>query len=198
MNLFDVIPEDEKFLIDTYINRYAEVNTSKRASLDHILRVWATHKERLYGLLGNQLQVKKKIEYTAPREVLMENMMKLFRDDNKFRTISYKFRNWIQSEDIPDDIKENAQFLREIFSYITFVDNSINMYFMDYVVKISTPSGKTISIQHGSKPIKIISKIAKEFGVLTEEEVEYIRIKQSQVLNQKKIKGTLEIGRAHV
>lgn len=191
MNLFDVIPEDEKYLIDTYINRYAEINTTKRASLDHILRVWATHKERLYALLGNQLQVKKKIEYTAPREVLVENMMKLFRDDNKFRSISYKFRNWIQSEDIPDDIKENAQFLREIFSYITFADNSINMYFMDYVVKISTPSGKTISIQHGSKPIKIISKIAKEFGVLTEEEVEYIRIKQSQVLNQKKIKGTL-------
>lgn len=190
MNLFDVIPENERYLIDSYINECAEVN-SNRESLDYILRIWAKNKEKLYGFLGNQLQIKKKIEYTMPKETLVDNMRNLFANDSQFNSIYVKFREWFKSENIPLDIKENVCLLREIFSYYTFADNYVNMFCYNNPIKIQVPSGKIITIQDGAKPIRIISKIAKEFNILTDEEIEYIRIKHSQVLNQKTIKGTL-------
>lgn len=190
MNLFDVIPENERYLIDSYINEYAGVG-SNRASLDHILRIWAQNKEKLYGFFGNQLQIKKKIEYKMPKETLMDNMRKLFANDSRFYSIYIKFRQWFQSEDIPLDAKENANLLREIFSARILADNYIDLFYCNGPIKIQAPSGKIIGIQDGAKPIKIISKIAKEFNILTDEEIEYIRIKHSQVLNQKTIKGTL-------
>lgn len=191
MNLFDIIPENEKYLINSYIDQYAEVNHSRKASLDHILRIWAENKETLYKYFGNQLQIRKEIEYTMSQDAINNKMLELFRNDSKFQEIYIKYRDWFLSEDLPEDIKENAQILREIFSFCIFGLNRVDMYFSESKFKISTPSGNTITVQNGAKPIRIISKLAKEFGILTEQEVEYIRIKQSQVLNQKRIKGTL-------
>lgn len=191
MNLFDIIPENEKYLIDSYINEYAEVNSKRKASLDHILRIWAENKEMLYKYLGSQLQIRKEIEYEMSQAAINNKMLELFRDDEKFAKICIKYREWLLSEDLPEDVKENAQILREVFSFGIFALNRVEMYFNESKFKISTPSGNTITVQNGAKPIRIISKLAKEFGVLTEQEVEYIRIKQSQVLNQKRIKGTL-------
>ena len=73
--LFEKLPENEKLLIEKYIDTYACGGKAPRtATLEHILRIWDAEKRNLYEILENQFIISKNISYEKDEEELINEL----------------------------------------------------------------------------------------------------------------------------
>lgn len=192
MGLFEKLPEDEKEMMEQYIDSYASFNGSScTASLEYIMRVWNEQKETLFHMFGDQFILSKDIVYTKDVDQIIEDL-----DEAIF---GYDVAN------------EDKQFINE---YSDFLDNNFHFYDSDkdynlyvHLRRLISPENLATNIYSGEsfelhpagwdKPLKInsgckctraLGKIAVAYNLPG---FERFRILHSQCLNQKKLTGHL-------
>lgn len=188
MKIFEKIPQNEVKMIEAYIDEYALENSSRSASADHLLRIWDEAKSAyLYRMLGDQFVISKPIEFIKDVEELesdLDEALYSYNADEDVLTFINDFRDKVLANiekvynwDLYDSI-------RVLISSWALAKN----IYEGKTCELITPSGKSIKIQNGAKITRMLGKIAAEYELRY---FEKFRIVHSQVLNQKKLKGTL-------
>lgn len=193
--LLEMLSVEERYMIQDWIDMYGianrdynSVNTYKQASLDYILRAWDDDKHNLFKLLGNQLVVEKPVEFEKDADrVSAEIDVCLGTGDmhDFYLLLSDKYES---SHSFFS--REHGSF-RTLFRSDCLRDNRYNRTAFCITASSTTPEGKKLKINvlPGTKVMKVLSKMAKFYGIT--EEFEKFRIAHSQILNTKKTKGIL-------
>ena len=178
--LIKEICDKELEMMNTYrrANAYSR-NTDRQNEkpMSYVLRYWNSEKETLFKLLGNKLMYEEEVSFETPKDKMITDMGQLawnhsfaelvreYIDNNSFEySARYRFRNLFDSEYLVDN-KYKGDSIKAVFN------------------------GKTIQLQHGAKPLRILAKIAVALG--EEKLFEDFRLKHSQILNVKKTSGKL-------
>lgn len=189
-DLRDMITDAEMTAFEKYVDTYASAYYGKRSvSGKELLRFWADAKvPYLYKLLGNKLIVSKTVTFEKESCQMRREMNDLM-DEHLFMR---EFIDKIQNKFWMDYIQSNYE-KRELYENICAICSNSelidNVYTGDTFM-VPTPEGKEIKIQHGCKTMKALGKIASAYG-LNMSNFEDFRIKVSQILNQKVLKGNL-------
>lgn len=204
MMLFEKLSEKEKDMIKCYIEDNAGNNgqsVTLSAELSYILREWAMNKNYLYNLLGGQFQISKDIEFKADHDELYKQINKLCFNANAADDVGkhafYFYDSWC--EKFIWGIRRNSNCepnelysIRNQLSYMLDTDNLVDNVWDNDSFAVPNPKNpeKPIRVARGSKLTKMIGKIAAAYDLPYFED---FRIKHSQALNQKKLKGRLTL-----
>ncbi len=196
-DLRELIPTEEKEMIDRYILNYAVnkdryINEERRATVDKILKPWADSKSLyLRTLFQDKLIVKQDISFSAPKDDVVDKMT------NSYEICEFRreFHKWIDNYihqlyvKTNDGNEEDSYYtgvgLRHLIEFETLAHNS---YSYD-TITIITPKGHKIILAEGCKPVKMIGKLNAAFHI--SEKFEAFRIAVSMILNVKNVKGKL-------
>ena len=185
--LFDLLANEEKECIESFISTYAyePEYSNKAAPLSYILRFWDIEKNRyLYRMFEEQLILHKKISYKKSSDELLDDIdWELLSADNYKNDKCQIFINsFLQMVEAFYD--KQYYVLRSLLYGEHLVTNT----YSGPTHQFSTPQGKKIKIQEGSKISKILGKFAEAYDLPHYED---FRIRHSQILNQKKLEGDL-------
>lgn len=181
---------------DRYDCQYENVEENF-ASTERVLRFWAENKEKLYHLFGDKLIISKEFYYEKSEEELTRQMR---------RALSYGEN--VDGIRNTQTITKASQFYHEIYTAIhkLYYESGMTSYIFyglidwDNIIdnRYAGPNAtielkeddrvEVYKIQTGTKITKAYAKIAQFYGI---ENFEEFRLVHSQVLNQKKLKGTL-------
>ena len=181
--LFEKLPENEKLLIEQYIDTYAcDGKAPRTATLEHILRIWDAEKRNLYEILGNEFIISKNISYEKDEEELTSEYGRMAYSDNSptqiFRQNYFKKIN---------DLKIDYS-VYDGLGRLMWYENIIPNRYEGEAFSIPLPNGKKYVVQNGTKVMRALAKISSAFGI---EGFEEFRLAHSQLLNDKTIKGEL-------
>lgn len=176
--LRDLITEKEYIAMDDYRLRYACVNDNcnNRASIRSILGEWERSKENLCKLLDGNLILSRKINYTPAEEEIDKEIKRLvsITSDSEFVSAFY---NWCPY---------NTS-CRKLLSCSVIAKNA---WLDDTPLIIEMPNGRDLKVIKGTKPLKILGKIAAAYDLPGFEE---FRIRHSLIFNKKNMSGNLSI-----
>lgn len=180
--MFSKISVIEYDMINFYRKNYTNWNNERVkekyfAPTEEVLSTWAKNKKNLFDIFDRHLILSKEIEYTKSIEELQLNVY------NKINT-NESFRAFINMLNESMDCNWDDPVL-SLFANQAITKNSV---LFDCVVKLS--DNKTVKIQKGTKLTKVYRMIAESYNISGFEE---FRIRQSQLLNQKKLKGNLHL-----
>ena len=202
MMLFDKLSDKEKAMIKSYIEDNAANNGQYmplKADLSYILREWDANKGYLYALLGNQFQISKDIEFEADFDELYERVSQSCFDAYSSEEVakhSYAFYDaWCNCFMYPEptyQYKSELVKVRNQLANMLNTGNLVNNVWKESTFSIPNPKNpeKPIRVSTGCKITKMIGKIAAAYDLPYFED---FRIKHSQALNQKKLKGKLTL-----
>ena len=201
MMLFDKLSEKEKAMIKSYIEDNAANNGQYmplKASLSYILREWDANKGYLYNMLGNQFQISKDIEFEADFDELYEKVSKSCFDAYASEVAgkhSYAFyEEWFDRFvcSTAHQYESKLYDVRNQLAYMLDTTNLVKNVWNGPSFSVYNPQNpeKPIRVSTGSKLTKMIGKIAFAYGIPYFED---FRIRHSQALNQKKLKGRLTL-----
>lgn len=204
MMLFDKLSDKEKAMIKSYIEDNAANNGHHmplKADLSYILREWDANKGYLYALLGNQFQISKDIEFEADFDELYERVTKSCFDAYASEEVgkhSYAFYDaWLNYffyfESAYALAPESELWkVRNKLTDMINTNNLVTNVWKDASFSVPNPKNpeKPIRVSTGCKITKMIGKIAAAYDIPYFED---FRIKHSQALNQKKLKGRLTL-----
>lgn len=191
MNIFDAITEREKNMIYNYIERYAG-GTGDITSLDWILRHWAREKEPIFKLFGEKLIVKKEVDIEKDTEHLTEDIYAILHT-RKDPTFYERFQTAVVAiEAAYNKIDDGGDYFSRT-NYWNFrnllSDEILAKNIWDRETTTIEIGDKSVKIQHGAKPMRILQKIFSYYGF--SEIFEEFRLKHSMILNDKHFRGTL-------
>lgn len=190
MSLFHLLSEEDKSLMKDWISYYGISNRERndyphyRANLEHALRDWATQKETLWQLFGEQFIIEREVTYNRPAELLHSDLEDALNDSDSGM---YRFREYLleKLENVFNYWSEEHRAIRRLFSIESLSKNR----YMDRSAQITIGDKRFDLCYNSTKPLKVLNKLAKEFDLVAE--YEDFRIQHSQILNQKVLKGTL-------
>ena len=192
MNIYDMLTYGDRELILNYIDEYAYMDDddNRTASLDHLLRFWAKNKENLFHLFGDKFILERDITFRMSADEICRIMDK---DYSNERSAYYTFRMAMREiraagSDVPlrTDYSTNRWLLNRI------VENTYALAqnaYLDERFTFPLPDGKNVIFDRGCKPMRLLGKIAKAYGLETQ--FEEFRLWHSQKLNQKALSGTV-------
>ena len=198
MNLYNRLATDDIDKLHSWIDAYIDCGCSAidKDKMEYFLRFWAKEKMPLFKMFGEEFILEKSIRFDKPEEVLKDEIYFITRHfHNGFlkdasNLFCYEFDQYI-TERFSGDHEEI--FLRNKINDFAFnyEDLMNNIYSGDtFVIPAKyTIDRKDLQIPHGSKVVKMIGKVAKAFGI--DKNFEAFRQAHSQVLNQKRVSGTL-------
>lgn len=176
MNIFEQLKECDKVMIQDYIDTWVgELNPeAPKASLETILSEWAYQKEHLYHLFGDKFIIEMPIEYQKTTNAIEKDIAQLLDQyESHMHTLDGLYHN---------QAKEGC--LYSVWKSWIFAQNKVDEY-MEFEL------GDTIfKVQAGMKPMKVLKKFFEYFNY-DMNIFEELRIKHSQLLNVKNVKGTL-------
>lgn len=202
MMLFDKLSDKEKAMIKSYIEDNAANNGQYmplKADLSYILREWNANKSYLYTMLGHQFQISKDIEFEADFDELYAKVSKNCFDSRASEEVgrhSYAFYDaWFDCfvySDSAYKYESGLSKVRNQLAYMLDTGNLISNVWSDASFAVPNPKNpeKPIRVSTGCKITKMIGKIAAAYDLPYFED---FRIKHSQALNQKKLKGRLTL-----
>ena len=184
--LFDVLTDEDCSKITQWIYNYGSSNNgcgshNAPAELSYILRYWGREKERLYKLFGNKLIIEKTISYGKSKSELEREMSNALYHNDAMHT----FYCALLEHPITQDW-DNYSYIASLFGSENLASNRVCRCDTVRVIKWE---GKEIKYEEGSKPIKVLSKIAQLCGL--SDWFEAFRLEHSRILNQKELKGSL-------
>lgn len=201
--LFEKLTGEEKemisFLRENYQNRIDDgFLRGTFVSNETFLRYWENAKAPLAKAFGDNLIIRKPIQSVIDDQELHDKMSHLTWTDEFKRLRSYVFDLWRRNnqdnwsrrylKDTIDNVIEIS--LEEVCRYYVFyVDAWITNKYDGPTCEISVGSGKVIKLVHGCKLMKTLGRFAKECGCF--DEFEYLRLRQSQILNEANIRANL-------
>ncbi len=191
-------------LFDEYRKQNTDPNHENYCDVDFLLRFWRENKAQyLAPLFGDKLILEKEIEYARSQEQLREDMYKMIRDEYNFTDrLLRALRDSVMNEH--DSMFENV--IDNIVSCLRnsdrMVNNNLYLGYTEYMndrgrwdykdinaYTLEFTNGRKVQLQSGMKITRAFTQICAQLGM--SEDWEAYRIKHSQVLNQKKLKGTL-------
>lgn len=201
---FEKLSELDKQRITNFIT----YNTDKTPnSLQKILKPWDTAKSKyLSKLFKDNLIIEEPITFEEDFHEITDKIDNYIFDDDRCSNFideieKVYYERYNEIGEYSSAAAEEYRFIRNaLFCYVTLAKNSIcfeNNSYSPYFIPELTIKDKKYKIQNGMKPMKIISKIAKEYNVgLTPDEngisdLEYFRRAHSRCLNTKALSGNL-------
>lgn len=181
MSIIDQISAEEKEMMVQYIEKYALGGSSMKAPIEHILRYWAEAKENsgLYQLLNNQLVISKSFCVEKDKSAITKELAELteYGEGQTFVDRIY-------------DAVANRDGVSKAFDIISIfrTDNLIDNKYTGQPLVLWQKDDKPFHINPGIKTMKAIKKIAETYDIPNFEE---FRIRHSQILNEKYLKGTV-------
>lgn len=180
INTKPMLTELDKDLIMAKVNKNTAVYIDRDICLNTIDKYWAEAKSKgLYELLGCNLIIKKEIEVVKSKEQLTADIREANFD--LIREIHHRIDMTYYGEIDYD----SRYFLRDLISSENIAENRVHDNF-EWKFK----DNKVVKFSKGQKLTKAIKQICETFGIDIEL-FEQFRLKQSQILNDKKLKGTL-------
>lgn len=167
-----------------------------RGDCEYILRHWHNSKQNLFKMLGENLIISKPIEFSKNVEIIETEMYQMINNHRDFvckfqaaleRALNienpWNLYGWQYANMTPN---EKFYFtVRQSLNEVSLIENRISS-----TVK-ATVLGNTISLSEGQKIIRALGKLATILGL--QSEFESFRIAHSNVLNQRKLTGTLHL-----
>ena len=204
--VFDLLTDSDKSKIESYRNAYASAwdRQKRQTSIEHLLRHWNEAKSKyLESIFGDQLIITKPIKFNEDKYDLWSKMSDLVHKDSRvnrfYNDIISVYRKNIENLPYSSPECQSYYFVTSLFNDMTLTDNKIqdtrfeyNKHTFDLQI-----GDDVLKVQKGSKPMRIISKIANAYkiGIEPDEDgisdFEYFRRKHSLALNQKVLTGDL-------
>ena len=178
------LTEQDKHLIDGFISKYV---ARDHADVDYLLRVWDKEKPVLYQMFGNQFILNKQIEYNKPIKTLVNELNDRF---NNYDSVCNIFRRNFDKMLWENRIALGYDY--DLLQSLMDTDKLVKTEYDGDTFFVKSPEGKEIKVQHGCKPMRLISKICRLYG-MDLGLLENFQNEVSQVLNQKTLKGDLSI-----
>lgn len=203
MNLVELLPEEER----KSFRYYAQTTSGaydEQISDEHILRFWNDNKADLYRVLGNNFIISKEVMVQKSYDDLCDEIecklfslpfiktMRMLKQDMKHKGNDYFYQP--NMRDRADEYYAVYYALEFLLSFKSLIKNKAEIQLQkkyEIIPGNLTKSGKKIKVEDGSKPIKMLEKIAKEFDMYNEKDFEEFRLAHSQILNNKMLKGNL-------
>ena len=176
MRPIEALTQNDKDLINAYINDYADPTEVTRAPIEHILRVWDRNKQHLFDLLGGQLIKEIPLTYEKSESEMLKEVSELLYWDNYLDRLHKKAIEY----------GAESQSLWVLFSERSLATNRLRLD----VSYTSSITKKTYKWQKDTKTMKALATLAKDLE-MDRDEFEAVRIKHSQILNDRYLKGTL-------
>lgn len=175
-------------LIKGYIEEYAYNDgydaqyTPLRAPLDHILRFWNTEKLNLFNMMGQNLILKKDIEYKIDDKDLEDILC------NETEGPIGEFLDSFTHYENLSLIRERSNYPNSYYDFIRLVE--VNSLSTNEYTGTPFNIGK-IAVVTGCKTMRVLGKVIKEYLPELSEEFEAFRLEHSRILNQRSLKGEL-------
>jgi hypothetical protein len=202
MKLYDALTEKDISMIGDYISEYAGVShydsdININANLSHILRIWDENKQNLFKAFGEKFILSREVEVFKGQELMYDEMDNLIRCHNfisEYRTLAqslhgYKYQ--VQNKNIDEacdyHISDGKNIALEMYQLIDTDALLDNVYTGETFELYNPKTRKTTKINKGCKAMRALGKIAAAYDF----DFEDFRQKHSQILNQKKLRGTL-------
>lgn len=164
-----------------YINDYADApNSIKVSEVPNILSYWNEAKLNWFHSFGDKLVLEKSISYTedeADTEVRMGALI----DSPEYKEIYEALNN---------KLFEFFRYSHERYETLSLLGPTTLASNSYAGFDFTLPFPKPIKVQHGCKPLRTIHKILRAMD-FPEETFERFRIAHSQILNSRKVYGTL-------
>ena len=213
-DLYAEISELDKKRIENYASKWGSPHHT--IPMQEYLSYWNKNKQRMFKLLGNKLIYSCNFEYEKPAEEIKFEFNKLLRETGNPVTVfmeNFKsFMDWMVKHLANQyNISTNAEELVifKTMCYDTIDTETLSSNKLSFSVKNRLRNKQSeLRLQKGGKLLKAIAKILKYY----EEEIKYwqkynvkgnkvnlfaefenFRILHSRILNDKKIKGRLNI-----
>lgn len=192
--MIEKFTEHELAVMDTYRRihtREEYTHSNDFVPMTDILKLYDTNKTILYKMLGEQFIVEK--EFIAEKgENEIRRTMSNEKINGKLAPFIRHFKQVISDNyDKMRLIEPNYDInVYQKLYYQTFDDEPLTKNKVYYDVKFTGLNGKPVIIIRGMKLMKAVGKLVDAFG-MDQQLFEEFRIAHSQVLNDKKIKGTL-------
>lgn len=186
-DMLSLLSEEEKTMIEAYINAYAvpEGCSTACTNVGYVLREWARAKRQWLGKLFNdQLIYSEPITYSTP-EAEISDILAHDEDVSYFRGA---FQGWIDSHR-----SDWSYHIRYCLTHLVSISAlSTNKYdFENAEVPDPSRPGKFIRLANGSKTMKMIGKIYDLYAPHIKADYEKFRIAVSQALNKASVSGNL-------
>ena len=193
-DLRDMINDAEMTAFEKYVDTHASEYYGKRTvSGRELLHFWADAKKGyLYKLLGEKLIVSKTVTFEKEAGQMRREMNDLIDEHPFMREFIDKIQNkfWMDFIQCNSNSEMEKRSLYESVCSVCSISGLIDNVYMDDTFMVLTPEGKELKIQHGCKTMKALGKLASAYG-LDMNNFEDFRIKVSQILNQKTLRGNL-------
>ena len=191
-------------LFDAYRKQNTEPNHDNYCDVNYLLRLWKENKgQYLAPLFGDNLILEKEVEYERGRDQLREDMYRMIRDEYAFtdrlfcairdNTLNEHDRNFENVLDNLVSCLRNSDRMVDNNLYLGYTEYCNDRGRWDYKdIKSYTlefENGHKVQLQAGMKITRAFTQICAQLNM--SQDWEAYRIKHSQVLNQKKLKGTL-------
>lgn len=192
MNIFNELPSKDIELISAYRKTYGyygsdNPNGTDPCGLDHFLRIWASNKEYLYHLFGDQFVLRRPFEYQKPLyeiEKAIHREMRGEGDMYEFDNALYHLTPLGMSRCLGRAWSSEAKMYDRLCNPGVLAHNSYTGSPFDFPM----PDGKVLHVDRGCKPVKMLAKVAKAYDLPG---FEKFRLAHSRCLNQKTYHGTM-------
>lgn len=183
--LFGRLSEADRNLTYQWICDYAGGPTYKhtRAGLSELLQYWNTNKADLWKLFGGEFILQKTVLFEKCLEDLQSELFNSCRGYGEIAGMETFYRAYMDWYWELDNEVRTWRMERLMDCYYL----ARNEYNGDSF-EIPMPEGKSIKVQDGTKPLRVLAKVAKAYNLAGFEE---FRLAHSRVLNQKKLSGEL-------
>ena len=186
--LFNALTNQDKEVMNSWIDQYVgEVKSkSTRADLETLMQTWSEEKANLFEIFGNELILSKTVAIERPVGVMEQDICNSFfgasRDFNGMKVFADAFFNWFY--DLPSSERPSYNTL----NLVNHRNLATNSYSIGEPFEVNLPDGKILKVQKGTKPLRVLAKMAQAFNL---EGFEEFRLTHSRILNQKKMTGEL-------
>lgn len=188
--LLNALTEADKKVMTYWVNQYAGGSAKKgpRADIETLLKVWSKEKRALYEMFGEKLILTREVSIEKPAKIMKEEIQASLSGNGSEELKGMKaFANEVMKIYYSDRANSYSELPWEFTQLIgprTLAHNEyVGMNF-----EIPLPDGKTIKVQNGTKPMRVLAKVAQAFNLKGFEE---FRLTHSRILNQKRLKGEL-------
>lgn len=186
LNLLNHLTELDNKRIENYIAKYGA--KAGYIGNEKWLSAWAQSKKKLFSLLGGKLIVKVPFSYEKTTEERDQQIRDLLLHKSDYIDLCKKVNDRTKAIRITEDsfTYHDVRAIERIFECDVVGEKTNN------TVKIKLENKKLLQIQKGTKVFKAIQKIVDYFGFTDLlETIEKYRIIHSQILNDKKVTGTM-------
>lgn len=203
MSIFEKITPEEREMFDYC--RFDDEEIAKAshqtdrlitiADAENILRFWSANKLPLYSLLDNKLIISKEVRIAKDKAVIEHEINDRLRSHSDH---AHPFLNNFEdalrgkklfAEEPEQPYREDYWTIQNwLLSTEALYNNRVNRSNYDTRDTVIFPSGHTVKITDGTRPLRILKKFADEFNI---EGFEDFRLEHSRILNDKFMTGKL-------